>query len=243
MSDTSRRLPGGGRFRSTGVVRCLALGLALVVAGTAGAVSVRDPSRAPEVIQNRAYQMASELTLQVGTIPIDAFYKGVTGTLRYTLHFNHAHAWEILGVGYSYNFGTRLRKALTGEFAADPRDYVFREAVLIAESNYVLKPFYGKMANFNRFIVRSEFYLNAGPAFMLYATDSTGFDGLSYRPGLNYGIGIRVFSAEWFSVRIDLRHYIVMAADALGSSDSEEALEIDNLLYLGLGGSFNVGYD
>lgn len=221
-----------------------ALALTAVVAAPAAAVSVRDPDNPPQVIQNRRYKMAHELSLQVGLIPIDAYYKGVTGTLRYVWHFSESHAWEVFGVSYSFNWDTRLKEALIEEFGANPlTDYEFREAVIIADSNYVLKPFYGKMALFNRVIVHSEFSLTAGPAYILYSPSSTSFEPgfLSHRAGFNYGMGLRVFSAEWFSVRVDLRHYMVLAVDAFLLDPPR--FEIDNVLFLGLGGSFNIGYD
>ncbi len=206
------------------------------------AVSVRDPENPPMVIQNRRYEMAHELTLQVGLLPIDAYYKGVTGSLRYTWHINDFHAWEMVSVTYSFNWNSRLKESLIQEFGANAvTDYEFREAVLMADSDYVLKPFYGKMALFNRLIVRSELYALLGPAYILYTPSSTSFDFTSHRVGFNWGLGLRVFSAEWFSVRIDLRHYMVFALDAVLLDPPR--FEIDNVLYLGLGGSFNIGYD
>ncbi len=216
----------------------------LATSGTAQAISVRDPDNPPVVIQNRHYQMAHELSLQLGLIPIDAYYKGVTGSLRYTWHISESQAWEVLSATYSYNWDSRLKDSLIREFGANPMtDYELREAVLLVDSNYVLKPFYGKMALFNHLIVRSELYLNVGPAYGMFSTSSTSFEPtlLSHRGGFNYGMGLRIFSAEWFSLRVDLRHYVLFAIDALALDPPR--VEVDNILYLGLGGSFNIGYD
>jgi len=232
------------RSRYRGIAALLALGCALVP-GAARALSAlpieESDDRTNVVIQNRAFKMAHELTLEAGLLPLDAYYKGVTGTLRYTWHFSEFQALELINITYSYDWNTRLKESLINEFGAMSDDYAFREAVLIADIDYVLKPFYGKMALFNRLIVRSEFYLNVGPAYILYLPSSIMFTGLSHRPGLNYGAGIRLFAAEWFSVRVDLRHYIVFAVD--GVLQDPPRFEIDNVLYLGLGGSFNIGYD
>lgn len=213
-------------------------------AASAQAISVRDPDNPAVVIQNRHYQMAHELTLQAGLIPVDAYYKGVTASLRYTWHISESHAWEVLSVTYAYNWDSRLKDSLIREFGANPMtDYELREAVFLIDSNYVLKPFYGKMALFNHLIVRSELFVSAGPAYGLFAPSSTIFDSslLSHRGGFNYGIGLRIFSAEWFSLRVDMRHYLLFAIDALALDPPR--VEIDNILYLGLGGSFNFGYD
>lgn len=216
----------------------------LLGSAPAQAISVRDPANPPVVIQNRHYQMAHELSLQVGLLPVDAYYKGVTGTLRYTWHLSDNQAWEVFSLTYSYNWNSRLKESLIREFGANPlTDYEFREAVLLVDSNYVLKPFYGKMALFNHVILRSELFVNLGPAYGLFTPSSTSFDPvlMSHRAGFNYGMGLRVFSAEWFSLRVDLRHYVLFAVDALALDPPR--VELDNILYLGLGGSFNLGYD
>ena len=217
---------------------------ALLNAASARALSVRDPDNPPVVIQNRHYQMAHELTLQVGLIPIDAYYKGVTGSLRYTWHISESQAWEVLSVSYAYDWDSRLKDSLIREFGANSMtDYELREAVVLLDSNYVLKPFYGKMAMFNHLIVRSELFVSAGPAYGLFSPSSTTFDSslLSHRAGFNYGMGLRIFSSEWFSVRVDMRHYVLFAIDALALDPPR--VEMDNILYLGLGSSFNIGYD
>ena len=181
------------------------------------------------VIQNRKFKMAHEFTLEGGTLPLDAFVKGVTATGRYTLHFDDFHAWEIAAGTYSLNIDTGLKQQLIDNFSVQPEALPAVQVVL--DSNYVMKPFYGKLALFNRTLLYSELFVLGG------ATVTYWSDG-SFRPGPDIGAGIRFFVAEWFSVRADIRHALIFN----GIPFVDEQGTIDGILYLGLGASFNVGY-
>lgn len=181
------------------------------------------------VIQNRKFKMAHEFTLEGGTLPLDAFVKGVTATGRYTLHFDDFHAWEIAAGTYSLNIDTGLKQQLIDNFGVQPEALPAVQVVI--DSNYVMKPFYGKLALFNRTLLYSELFLLGG------ATVTYWSDG-SFRPGPDIGAGIRFFVAEWFSIRADIRHALIFN----GIPFVDEQGTVDGILYLGLGASFNVGY-
>jgi outer membrane beta-barrel protein len=181
------------------------------------------------VIQNRKFKMAHEFTLQGGTLPLDAFFKGVTATGRYTLHFNDFHAWEIAGASYSFNVDTGLKDQLVNNFGVQPA--ALPRLLLVIDSNYVMKPYYGKLALFNRTLLYAELFVLAG------ATVTYWEDG-SFRPGPDIGAGLRFFWAEWVSFRTDIRHAVVFN----GMPGFDPNATIDGVLYLGAGLSFNVGY-
>ncbi len=181
------------------------------------------------VIQNRKFQMAHEFTIQGGTLPLDAFVKGATLSGRYTLHFDDFHAWEIAAGTFSFNIDTGLKQQLIDRFGVQPQS--FASLLLTVDSNYVMKPFYGKLALFNRTLLYAELFLNAG------VTATYWSDG-SWRPGPDVGIGARFFVTEWFSVRADLRYAIVVGGVPIADPNAT----IDGVLLLALGGSFNVGY-
>jgi outer membrane beta-barrel protein len=180
------------------------------------------------VIQNRKFNMGHEFTLQGGVLPLDAFYKGVTGTFRYTLHFNDFHAWEIAGGTYSFNIETDLRRQLREYFSVQPDAKGLEQIWGYVESNYIIKPVYGKLSLFNRWLIYNELYFAVGGAVGLW-------EGFSFRPGPGYGAGIRFFIFEWLSLRFDMRHYVLMN----GIPFVDQQAGIDNLLYLGSGVSFN----
>jgi outer membrane beta-barrel protein len=181
------------------------------------------------VIQNRKFQMAHEFTLQGGTLPLDAFVKGVTATGRYTLHFNDFHAWEIAAGTYSFNIDTGLKQQLFDNFAVQPE--ALPAVLAVVDSNYVMKPFYGKLALFNRTLLYAELFLLAGATVTYWSDDS-------WRPGPDVGAGIRFFVAEWFSLRADIRQAAIFSGLPLVDAD----WSVDGVMYLGVGASFNVGY-
>jgi outer membrane beta-barrel protein len=181
------------------------------------------------VIQNRKFKMAHEFTLQAGVQPLDAFAKGVTASGRYTLHFDDFSAWEIGAGTYSFNIDTGLKQQLQDNFGVQPESLPTLQLTL--ESNYVMKPFYGKLSLFNQTLLYAELFLVGG------LTVTSWSDG-SFRPGPDLGVGARFFVTEWMSVRADLRHAVVMN----GIPVVDPQATIDGVMYLGLGASFNVGY-
>ncbi len=181
------------------------------------------------VIQNRKFKMAHELTLEAGLVPLDAFFKGVTLTGRYTLHFDDFNAWEIGAATYSFNLDTGLKEQLINNFGVQAE--ALPTLLLVADSNYVMKPFYGKLALFNRTLLYAELFVVAG-ATVTYWSDN------SFRPGPDFGAGMRFFIADWVSARIDIRHAVVFNGVPIVDVNAT----IDGVLYLGAGVSFNVGY-
>lgn len=209
--------------------RCIAL-----VALCAAALPARaqyddeDGGGTAVVIQDRQFSMAHEFTLATGTFPLDAFKKGVAFSGRYTLHFDEFNAWEIVGGAYSLNLDSGLADVLRGKFGVQAE--ALPTLLVVADTNYVMKPLYGKFTLFNSLILYQEM-LFAGGLTVTYWSDG------SFRPGPDVGAAIRFFVWDWLSVRFDLRHAVVMN----GVPFLDPNAQIDNVLYLGAGVSFNVG--
>ncbi len=165
---------------------------------------IEGEERRLEVMQNRKYDLLHELALLGGGLPSDPYYKGLTGTVSYTLHFNHVLAWEVVQFTYSFNFDAKLKKELLrvarsqGEEAPE-----FPEIEWVTGSRLVLKPLYGKEALFNTEVVHLEVYLLGGPAFLKRggAAESLAF-------GFDLGFGFRLWLAKWASFRVDLMELV-----------------------------------
>src|SRR5262245_13205759 len=71
-------------------------------------------------VQERAYRMNHELSLALGVLPLDAFYKGVYGQVSYTYHFTDAFAWQVGRGAYSHSLNTGLRNELENGFGVSP---------------------------------------------------------------------------------------------------------------------------
>lgn len=162
-------------------------------------------------VQKKPYRLKHELHASVGVLPMDAFYKGVTFGGGYTYHFSHHFAWEVFQIQSSQNVDTGLKKALQDQFSVEASS--FREVDLLASSNAVFVPLYGKVAWLNRKVVRMEWFLTAGGGVAQYTEfEREGASDYSekkkYEISMNYGMGMRVFLSKSLSVRLDLRDYM-----------------------------------
>jgi len=182
-------------------------------------------------VQKKEYQLKNELHAAVGVLPMDAFYKGVTIGGGYTYHFSHHFAWEVFQFLYSNNVDTGLKKDLQDIFAVEPS--AFREVKVLANSNIVFVPLYGKMSWLNRKVVQTELYLTAGPGVAQYRDyvrqGASGYaEENKYYFSANFGMGIRLFFNKRFSCRLDLRDYMNFVEGS-----------VDNAAYFSLGLSWN----
>jgi len=177
-------------------------------------------------VQERLYRMNNELTLGVGVLPADAFYKGVLGTVGFTHHFSDSFAWQIGRGSYSYNLKTSLREQLERDFEVSPTNTAFEEQVQwMVGSDAVWSPVYGKMAISNRSVVHFTGFLLGG-ATVVKLQRADGF-----RPALNLGVGVRVFTSRNVSFRFDVTNNVVFVG----------ATRIINVPTLQLTTAFNFG--
>ena len=168
-------------------------------------------------VQNRLYSIRHEFTGWVGTLPLDAFKKGLTFTGAYTLHFNDVVAWEVGQFTYSYVIETKLNDDL--ENLTQPATHTpFEWVKYYGTSSFLFKPIYMKMAVLNSHVVFGELFLLAGGGF--------GKMTITKRPVANYGGGARVYIGKYFSVRLDVRNYMFLNKD-----------DIQNELWVALGAS------
>jgi hypothetical protein len=53
-------------------------------------------------VQNRKFNQGFEWTVFAGTLPLDAFKKGITAGGALTMHLNETWAWEAINYQYSF---------------------------------------------------------------------------------------------------------------------------------------------
>ena len=162
-------------------------------------------------VQKKGYQLKHELYGAVGVLPMDAFYKGITIGGGYTYHFSNNLAWEVFQVLFSNNIDTGLKGDLQDIFSVEPS--AFREVKMLANSNIVFVPLYGKMSWLNRQVIQMELYLTGGPGIAQYKEyvreGASGYGTENkYYFSANFGIGLRFFINEHFSARLDMRDYL-----------------------------------
>jgi outer membrane beta-barrel protein len=173
-------------------------------------------------IEKRDLMGRHELTASLGVLPMDAFARGMTLHGSYTYHFSHLIAWEIVGGMWSFNFGTGLDQELKDNFLVQATDVP--ELRWVINSNFVLKPLYGKFALTNDKLFSAEMFFVLGYAMGGYTA--------SYPSGLDIGAGLRMFLGRYFSLRLDIRDYMFFPGFN----------SMSNNLYVALGLSITFGF-
>ncbi len=171
-------------------------------------------------VQKRLRTPTHEFTGWIGSLPLDAFIKGLTGSAAYTLHFDDLWAWEIANVTYSYGLETDLKAELESlPLPLGPTP--FETVDYFVTSNLVVKPVYGKFAILNDSILHGELLLIAGGGY--------GWMTVTSRPVVDVGFALRVYAGEMLSLRLDVRDYAFVNID-----------DIHNEIWVALGASIAV---
>lgn len=156
-------------------------------------------------VQQRMFRLGLELTAGAGFLPINAFNKGFAAQGAVTWHMSSIWGWEIVQGGYVLtNLSTGLKKELLDNFGVEPTQLPYANWLL--SSNLVFKPFYGKIAAFNRSLNRIEIYFPIGIALAKYENPG------EYRQGIDLGLGFRWYLGQHTSLRLEVRDYLVFPA-------------------------------
>ncbi|MBC7794072.1 MAG: outer membrane beta-barrel domain-containing protein [Clostridia bacterium] len=167
---------------------------------------------APRVfsIQPRPYRLGHEFSLGIGILPLDAFYKGAVIDASYTYHFSDFWAWEMANVGYSLNVDTGLENELLTEYNVRTTQQDGGKITLIGTSSLVVKPLFGKLSLFNSTKVFSETYFVLGMGPVRLERDGRG----TFYYALDVGMGFRFWATQAFSLRFDIRDYLIFNSAA-----------------------------
>jgi outer membrane beta-barrel protein len=149
-------------------------------------------------VQERLFRMNQELSLGIGTLPLDAFYKGFGPQVTYTFHFTDTFAWQIGRGMYSYAASTSLRQQLEREFGVLPTQ--FDTVQWMAGSDLVWSPIYGKTSFLNQSVLHFEAFAMIGGTLIKTSQ--------AFRPALDLGVGVRVFTSRFVSYRLDITNNV-----------------------------------
>jgi outer membrane beta-barrel protein len=155
-------------------------------------------------VQNRLHTMTHEFSAWVGTLPLDAFKKGLTFSGAYSLHFTDLIGWEVGQFTYSYRIETDLNAELEN-LAVAPTP--FEVVKYYVTTNLLIKPVYQKMAVLNQALIYGELFLVVGGGY--------GWMTITSRPIVDVGVGMRVYTGQYVSFRIDIRDLMFITADDL----------------------------
>lgn len=150
-------------------------------------------------VQNRLHTMTHEFSAWIGTLPLDAFEKGLTFSGAYTLHFTDLVAWEVGQFTYSYGIETDLNADLEN-LSIGPTP--FEVVKYYVTSNLMLKPVYQKMAALNKALIYGELFIVVGGGY--------GWLTNHGRPIVDVGAGMRVYAGSYVSFRVDIRDLMLV---------------------------------
>ena len=157
-------------------------------------------------VQNRQHTITHEFGAWIGTLPMDAFTKGLTFTGAYSLHFNDVIGWEVGQFTYSHGIDTDLKQDLR-DLQIGPTPFEVVRYYLT--SSLLFKPVYGKLAVLNRSLIFGEVFILAGGGY--------GWMTITSRPVVDVGLGFRVYVGEVLSFRLDFRDYAFINKDDMHS--------------------------
>ncbi|MEM7677134.1 MAG: outer membrane beta-barrel domain-containing protein [Myxococcota bacterium] len=190
-----------------------------------------------EAIQRRKYDLNHELRLSLGSMPLDAYQKGWSVSLGYTLHLNDYLAWELIQITGALLSSTDLRDELIDFFAVPEED--FAAPRLMVTTGIELAPFYGKQTVLNDRISHQQLLVGAYAGFAFGDRGDIGATLEDFRPLVGAGIGYRVFVSQSLSLRIDARDFVAFRR----AIRNNESFKVENILLLTLSASFGFGGD
>ena len=156
---------------------------------------------APKIvaIENRKFSPKHDLTVDLALLPMDAFFRGLGAGLGYTYFFEPYFGWEIFKIHYVNSEETNLKKDLSLNFEAKPKNPLDPIA-WTASTNLVYTPFYSKNLLFNNKLIHSTYNFTAG-------LGSVGFKSKETASTVGLGFNLRFFSSPLLSYRFDARLY------------------------------------
>jgi outer membrane beta-barrel protein len=200
----------------------LTVAVALLWAPSPGRADVTGQAGELYSIEKREVMGSHELMVSFGTLPTDAFGKGMTLQGSYAYHFSQLIGWEIIGGTWSFNFGTGLKEELKDRFDVQPTEV--GELKWILHSNFLFKPLFGKFSLANDKLFNGEMFFVLGYALGGYTA--------ALPSGLDVGVALRMFLGKYFSLRLDIRDYMFLPDFA----------SMENNFYISLGLSLTFGF-
>ncbi len=168
-----------------------------------------DPEKEEHVfaIQERIFHKYHELTFVSGYIPDDNFYHSFPIGVGYTFNFNDYISWEVARAYIALNNEKDLKTDLEAEFGATPSQFMEPKHALL--THFVIRPFYGKDALWNKRILNHETYFFAGGGVNRYEKRfSFGESDIRDFMCLSFGAGLKYFINKNLNVAVEIRDLV-----------------------------------
>lgn len=178
-------------------------------------------------VSRRAFLKADrfELTPHAGITANDPFFQSWAFGARGAWHFSEEFALDFGGAYAPFKVPQQIFRVLN----ADPEDLAddiekVSQAQLIgyADAGVTFSPFYGKAALASEFVSHFDVFVSGGLAAIFDSSPEV------FHPGLEVGLGGRVYLNRFLAARVDVRNYIYPAT--VGGD-----VTLGNLLLLNIG--------
>ncbi len=175
-----------------------------------------------------------ELAPMGGASANDPFFRAWTVGARGSYHFSEEFSLDFGGAGAVYQEQLDIFRALNvdPQVIADNVKDKLEAATLygFADVGVTFSPFYGKIALASELVGHFDTFVSGGLAVVI---DSAGTIA---HPGLEVGVGSRLFLTRWLVLRADVRDYLYPA-------DIGGQVAFGNLLMLNVGAGFYFPLD
>ena len=182
-------------------------------------------------VQNRIFHRDHELNFNIGYIANEDFYHPFPVGFGYIYNFNDNYGWEVGRVQYIISTEKDLKSDLEQQFGVTPSK--FAKPTYMIHSHLVYKPFYGKNAVLNKWVINHETYLFAGGGFVNYDWKFPEGNPLNaespsdFVPSVSFGIGSKYFLNQKFCLNFEVRDIMNFRDDGM-----------KNQVYVGVGLGF-----
>jgi outer membrane beta-barrel protein len=172
-----------------------------------------------------------ELAPQAGITTNDPFFRSWAFGARGAWHFSEEFALDFGGAYAPIQEQLDIFRALN----VDPADLDLKQVATTSLTAYVdagvtFSPFYGKVALASELVGHFDAFISAGLAAVIDNAPQP------VHPGLELGIGSRLYLNRWLALRADVRNYLY-------PGDINGELAFGNLLLLNLGAAIYFPLD
>lgn len=186
-------------------------------------------------IQEKVFHKYHELAVLTGYNGGEDFYHIYPLGLAYTFHFDDHISWEVARFYANFTMEKAILENLLTDFGHAPEQSSFIEPKYQLVSHLVVRPFYGKDAVLNKYILNHETYFMLGAGIEMYTENYAGDDvpdDNKVSGVLSMGVGIKYFVNEDMNIAFEIRDYVSFR-------DNEPV----NIMWFGvnLGFRFNLG--
>ena len=149
------------------------------------------------VVRNKYFYKTNKIELSgtAGAMPLDSVVNHLLVGGRATWHFSDHFGWEIAHIQVaSSSISANIKEIVNPPNSLS--NVQFSQINLLATSNILLSPIYGKI----RFCGNQVLLSSPGPV------ESTVRQGMD--PVFDFGLGVKIFTGDALAILIDLRDYV-----------------------------------